>query len=253
MISPNGVLPVDKPRGWTSHDVVAVARGALGTTRIGHGGTLDPLATGVLPLLLGPATKFADRLHTASKAYAGLVVFGTETETDDAEGSATRSADPPSLDAAALERMLEEFRGEIAQVPPSYAAVKVRGRHAYARARAGEQFALAPRRVRIERLAVATWDTPLLRLLVVCSTGTYIRSIARDLGRAAGSAAHLGGLRRLAVGGLAAADALTVEDLRRGTPSALRGLRAADDRILELEPRLLADPADSILADWGLT
>ena len=246
-----GVLPVDKPSGWTSHDVVAIARGALGISRIGHGGTLDPLATGVLPLLVGRATKFADRLHTAAKAYAGKVTFGSETETDDAEGSVTRSAEPPALDAAAIDRLLESFRGEIAQVPPSYAAVKVGGRHAYARARAGERFTLAPRNVRIDRISVASWEPPVLRLLVVCSTGTYIRSIARDLGRAAGSAAHLGGLRRLAVGGLGAAEALPLEELRRGTTAALGALRAADDRILVLEPRLLADPADAILAEWG--
>ncbi|MEA2662972.1 MAG: tRNA pseudouridine55 synthase [Chloroflexota bacterium] len=248
--TPNGVLPIDKPLGWTSFDVVAVARGALGAKRVGHGGTLDPLATGVLPLLVGSATKFADRLHTAPKVYAALVTFGTETTTDDREGATTRTADVPELTLEALDGALEAFRGEIAQVPPAFAAVKVNGRRAYARARGGETVELNARTVTIERLAVASWEPPALRLLVVCSTGTYIRSLARDLGRATGSAAHLGGLRRLAVGALALDDAITVEALR-GTPDALTRLRDADDRILPLAERFRVAPAAELLASWG--
>jgi len=247
--TPNGVLPIDKPLGWTSFDVVAVARGALGAKRVGHGGTLDPLATGVLPLLVGTATKFADRLHTAPKVYAALVTFGSETATDDREGSTTREAPVPALSAAALDAALAPFRGRIAQVPPAFAAVKVDGRRAYARARSGETMELVARTVTIERLAIAGWEPPALRLLVVCSTGTYIRSLARDLGRAFGSAAHLGGLRRLAVGALTVDDALTVEALR-GTPDAAR-LREADDRILPLADRFREEPAAAVLASWG--
>jgi tRNA pseudouridine55 synthase len=247
--TPNGVLPIDKPLGWTSFDVVAVARGALGAKRVGHGGTLDPLATGVLPLLVGTATKFADRLHTAPKVYAALVTFGNETATDDREGSPTREAPVPALSAAAWDATLAPFRGPIAQVPPAFAAVKVDGRRAYARARSGETVELPARTVTIERLAIASWEPPGLRLLVVCSTGTYIRSLARDLGRAVGSAAHLGGLRRLAVGALTVDDALTVEALR-GTPHAAR-LREADDRILPLADRFREEPAAALLASWG--
>ena len=247
--TPNGVLPIDKPLGWTSFDVVAVARGALGAKRVGHGGTLDPLATGVLPLLVGTATKFADRLHTAPKVYAALVTFGSETTTDDREGSTTRETPVPALSAAAWDVTLAPFRGPIAQVPPAFAAVKVDGRRAYARARSGEALELPARTVTIERLAIASWEPPGLRLLVVCSTGTYIRSLARDLGRAVGSAAHLGGLRRLAVGALTVDDALTVEALR-GTPHAAR-LREADDRILPLADRFREEPAAALLASWG--
>jgi tRNA pseudouridine55 synthase len=247
--APNGVLPIDKPLGWTSFDVVAVARRSLGAKRVGHGGTLDPLATGVLPLLVGTATKFADRLHTASKVYAAIVTFGSETATDDREGAATRGADPPALSLEALDQALAPFRGELAQVPPAYAAVKVDGRRAYARARGGEIVELAARSVRVERLAIASWDPPTLRLLVVCSTGTYIRSLARDIGRALGSAAHLGGLRRLAVGALTIDDALSVEALR-GAPDAAR-LREADDRILPLAARFREAPAAELLATWG--
>jgi len=248
-VTPSGVLPIDKPLGWTSFDVVAVARRALAAKRVGHGGTLDPLATGLLPLLVGSATKFADRLHTASKVYAALVTFGLETVTDDREGAATREADVPGLSRVELDALLDAFRGPQVQVPPAYAAVKVEGRRAYARARSGETVELAARTITVERLAIATWEPPDLRLLVVCSTGTYIRSLARDIGRAAGSAAHLGGLRRLAVGALSADDAQTVESLR-GTPDAAR-LVEADDRILPLAERYREAPAAELMATWG--
>jgi len=173
--TPDGVLPIDKPLGWTSFDVVAVARGVLGVKRIGHGGTLDPLATVLLPLLVGSATKFADRLHTASKVYAALVTFGSETTTDDREGRSVRDAEVPTLSEAELDATLSAFRGEIAQVPPSFAAVKVDGRRAYSRARGGETMTLNARPVTIERLDIGSWEPPALRLIVVCSTGTYIR------------------------------------------------------------------------------
>jgi tRNA pseudouridine55 synthase len=247
--TPSGVLPIDKPLGWTSFDVVAVARRSLGAKRVGHGGTLDPLATGVLPLLVGSATKFADRLHTASKVYAALLTFGRETATDDREGAATREAEPPAVSREELDVILEAFRGPQAQVPPAYAAVKVDGRRAYARARSGETLELAARTVTVERLAIASWKPPDLRLLVVCSTGTYIRSLARDIGRATGSAAHLGGLRRLAVGALTLDDAQSVE-LLRGTPDAAR-LIDADDRILPLAERFREAPAAELMATWG--
>ncbi len=248
--APNGVLPIDKPSGWTSFDVVAVARRVIGAKRVGHGGTLDPLATGLLPLLVGTATKFADTLHTAPKVYAALVTFGHETATDDREGAPTRTAGIPTLTVDALEGALTPFRGEISQVPPNYAAVKVDGRRAYSRARSGETFTLAARTVTIERLDIASWEPPYLRLLVVCSTGTYIRSLAKDIGLALGSAAHLGGLRRLAVGGLAVDEAITVEALR-GTPPADIVLKDADERILPLAERFRTAPAETILADWG--
>lgn len=249
-IAPAGVLAVDKPLGWTSFDVVAVARRSIGAKRVGHGGTLDPLASGVLPILVGPATKFADRLHTAAKVYAALVRFGSETATDDREGAVTREAPVPLLSLEAWDAALEPFRGEIAQVPPAYAAVKVDGQRAYDRARRGEVMELSARPVTIERLAIATWEPPDLRLLVVCSTGTYIRSLARDIGRAVGSAAHLGGLRRLAVGALTVDDAISVDTLR-GTAAARDRLVAADDRILPLAEWFRVAPAAELLADWG--
>lgn len=245
---PSGVLAIDKPGGWTSHDVVAVARRTLGIRRIGHGGTLDPAATGVLPLLVGPATTFVERLHGAPKVYAARVRFGAETATDDAVGAVTREAPAPAtIDDAEL----DAFRGAIEQVPPDYAAIKVGGRVAYRSARAGQALALAARRVTVERLAVASWRSPDLRLLLVVSSGTYVRAIARDLGRALGSAAHLGALRRLAVGALDAAGSLGIETLRAmPAADAIRGLRPVDEGLLALPDGYRTEDADMILAGW---
>jgi len=244
---PSGVLAVDKPEGWTSHDVVAVVRGVLGTKRVGHGGTLDPQASGLLPVVVGTATKFADRIHEATKVYDALVRFGAETATDDREGAVTREGIVPSLAAETIEPGLAALRGVISQVPPQYAALKVGGRTAYARARSGETVALAARSVQVLRLDVIEISPPDLRLLVVCSSGTYVRAIARDLGRSLGSAAHLAALRRLAVGALEARDALTPEQLRARGPQARGLLRAANEDLLTLDPRFLERSAATIV------
>jgi tRNA pseudouridine55 synthase len=245
------VIAIDKPLGWTSHDVVAAMRGVLGVRRIGHGGTLDPFATGVLPVLVGPATRYVDRLHSASKVYAALVRFGSETTTDDREGEIRREGPVPELDADALDAALAPFRGEILQVPPDRSAVKTGGRRAYAVARAGGIPLLGPRSVRVDRLAIASWCPPALRLVIVCGSGTYIRSLARDIARALGSAAHLGALRRLAVGALEADEAADLGRLRAaGAVEAAALLRPADDRLLELDERYLRAPAEDLLDGW---
>ena len=250
--APAGVLPIDKPLGWTSHDVVAVVRSVVGIRRVGHGGTLDPLATGLLPILIGTATKFADRLHTAPKVYAALLRFGHETTTDDREGAPTREAPAPAIDANAMDAALASFRGRITQIPPDYAAVKVGGRPAYARARAGETVTLTARAITIHRLAVGRWTGTDLELLIVCSTGTYVRSLARDIGRAVGSAAHLAALRRLAVGALEAQDAIGIGSLRAGDAAAAIGrILPADDRLLGLAARYADDPVDGLLGGRG--
>jgi tRNA pseudouridine55 synthase len=241
------VLAIDKPEGWTSHDIVAVVRGVLGTTQVGHGGTLDPQATGLLPVLVGTATKFADRIHEATKVYDALVRFGTETATDDREGAVTREADVPLLAAGAIEPALEALRGVIMQIPPQYAALKVGGRTAYSRARGGETVALAARTVQVFRLDMIDISSPDLRLLVVCSSGTYVRSIARDLGRALGSAAYLAALRRLAVGALEARDALTPDQLRARGRAGTALLRPANEDLLTLDPRFLHVSAATIV------
>ena len=240
------MLAIDKPEGWTSHDVVAVVRGVLGTRRVGHGGTLDPQASGLLPVLVGTATKFADRIHEATKVYDAVVRFGAETATDDREGAVTREAAVPVL-TESIEPALVTLRGVITQVPPQYAAVKVAGRTAYARARGGETVELAARSVQDFRLDVISIAAPDLRLLVVCSSGTYVRAIARDLGRALGSAAHLAALRRLAVGALEARDALTPDQLRARGPQAKALVRPANEDLLTLDPRFLEASAATIV------
>lgn len=213
---------------------------------MGHGGTLDPLATGMLPILVGPATRFVERLHTAPKVYVARIRFGAETATDDAEGAVTRSAAAP--DPARVEAALDTFRGVIQQRPPAYAAVKVDGRRAYDRARAGETVELAAREVQVFRIEMTDWAEDVARLIVVCSAGTYIRSIARDLGRATGSAAHLAGLRRAAVGALDVRDAVGIEELRRsGREAALARLRPTTDALLVLDRRYLDAPARDLV------
>lgn len=240
------MLAIDKPEGWTSHDVVAVVRGVLGTRRVGHGGTLDPQASGLLPVLVGTATKFADRIHEATKVYDAVVRFGAETATDDREGAVTREAAVPAL-TESIESALAALRGVITQVPPQYAALKVAGRPAHARARGGETVALAARSVQVFRLDVIEIASPDLRLLVVCSSGTYVRAIARDLGRALGSAAHLAALRRLAVGALEARDALTPDQLRARGAQAKALVRPANEDLLTLDPRFMRASAATIV------
>jgi tRNA pseudouridine55 synthase len=221
--------------------------------RVGHGGTLDPLATGLLALLVGETTRATERLHTAPKVYDALVRFGSETATDDREGTTTRSAAAPT-EASRVAEALAPFRGAIQQVPPAYAAVKVRGRTAYSRARSGETVELAARVVQLHRLEMTEWDPPDARLLIVCSSGTYVRSIARDLGRALGSAAHLAALRRLAIGALDIADAIGIESLRAsGRDAAVARLRAMDDSILALPRRYLEVSAARLVGAGGRT
>jgi tRNA pseudouridine55 synthase len=246
----SGVLAVDKPSGWTSFDVVAVVRKAVGVKRVGHGGTLDPLATGLLPVLIGSATRFAERLHDASKVYAALVLFGRETTTDDAEGATRREATVPEIDLDALDAVLAAFRGEILQSPPAFSAVKIAGRRAYRAARAGEDLVIEARPVRIERLEAVSWRAPALRLLIVCGSGTYVRSLARDIGRACGSAAHLGGLRRLAVGSLTVDDALDPGNIRAAADRISERLHPADDRLLALDDRYRTARVEELLGTW---
>lgn len=207
-LPPDGLLLVDKPEGWTSHDVVAFMRALLGTRRVGHGGTLDPLATGLLVLLYGRATRLAEHVHASAKSYLAEIVLGHETATDDREGAPTVSAEVPELDDASVRGVLASFRGPREQVPPTYSAIQVRGQRAYAKARRGEQVTLAPRRIEIHDLVLVERGERCLHVLVTCSAGTYVRALARDVGRALGTRAHLGALRRIASGALFVDDAV---------------------------------------------
>ena len=179
--------------------------------------------------------------------------FGAETATDDREGETTRSAAAPS-GASDIEASLVPLRGAIWQIPPAYAAVKVGGRTAYSRARAGETVELAAREVQVHRLEMTDWNPPDVRLLIVCCSGTYVRSIARDLGRALGSAAHLAALRRLAIGAIDVADAVGIETLRTaGRDAAVARLRVMDESTLALPRRYLEESAGKIVGAGGRT
>lgn len=204
-------------------------------------------------MLVGETTRSTERLHTAPKVYDSLVRFGSETATDDREGQTTRSAAPPTARSSVAEA-LGALRGAIQQVPPAYAAVKVGGRTAYSRARSGEIVALAAREVQVHRIEMTEWDPPDVRLLIVCSSGTYVRSIARDLGRSLGSAAHLAALRRLAIGALDVADAIGIDALRAtGRATALARLRVMNDETIVLPRRYLDEAADRLVSAGGHT
>jgi len=224
------VLVVAKPAGPTSHDVVALVRRLSGTRRVGHGGTLDPFASGVLPLFLGVATRLVEYHLTDTKSYRATVCFGASSSTDDLEGELV-PIDGPVVSLAAAETALTGFRGEIEQRPPAYSAVKVAGRRAYALARAGATVELAARRVRIDRLEIVSWDDsdpvrPVAVLEVDCSAGTYVRSLARDLGAAVGSGAYLGALVRTASGPFALDGAVPLDDMRAAAASGQEALQA---------------------------
>ena len=223
-ISPDALLLVDKPAGITSHDVVALARRALGTRKIGHGGTLDPFATGLLLIMVGRGTRLLQFVPAEPKVYDATIRFGTETDTDDRTGIATRVGPPP--DPASVHAAITALTGDLLQLPPAYSAKHVAGERAYALARRGERPQLAAAKVRVDAWERVTIEADLLRARISCGTGTYIRSLARDLGRALGSAAHLEALRRVRVGRFAVEDANSLDDLRGGAP-AYQGLLEA--------------------------
>lgn len=209
------VLPVDKPEGPTSHDVVMWARRSLGVRRIGHTGTLDPFASGLLLLCLGPATRLAEYLTGLDKEYVADVLLGVTTGTLDRDGEVLeRRTLPGSLDEALVGEALGRFLGEIDQIPPQFSAKKVDGERMYRRARRGEITELPPVRVSVRELEMVEFDLPRIRLRVVCSSGTYIRALARDIGEVLGVGAHLDDLRRTAVGAFRVEGAVGGEMLR---------------------------------------
>ncbi|MDH3271918.1 MAG: tRNA pseudouridine(55) synthase TruB [Gemmatimonadota bacterium] len=210
------VLPVDKPEGPTSHDVVAAARMALGTRRVGHTGTLDPFASGLLILCVGKATRLAEYLSGLDKEYVAEARLGVGTDTLDREGEVVDEDDVwATLTRERIEEALASLSGDIAQVPPQFSAKKIDGEAMHRRARRGERVELAPVQLTIHSLELEKLDLPVLRFRVVCSTGTYVRALARDLGWALGTAAHLTALRRTRVGGFDVESAVPVDDLGR--------------------------------------
>ncbi len=211
---PDGVAVVDKPAGWTSHDVVAKARGLLGTRRVGHSGTLDPDATGVLVLGVGRATRLLTYLSGLDKRYTGEVVLGVATTTLDVSGEVTGTWDMAGVDLAAVRRTAAGLTGAIDQVPPMVSAKKVDGRRLHELAREGVEVERAPVPVRVDRFAVGEPIAPgVFPVEVACSSGTYVRSLAADLGAALGGGAHLRNLRRLAVGPFPIDEAVPLAEL----------------------------------------
>lgn len=232
----HGILVINKEVGWTSHDVVARVRRITGERKVGHTGTLDPAATGVLPVCLGAATKVIEYLQDAGKTYYAEITLGLTTDTDDQDGRLIAEAPVPPLSSTDLEPFLQAFRGPIAQVPPAYAAIKQDGRKLYELARAGIAVERPPRQVTIHQLVLLDWQPPLLQLLIDCSKGTYIRAIARDLGLALGCGAHLSRLARLRSGPFYLDQSLTLDAL-------------ADDFTTVAWPELALHP-DTALLDW---
>ena len=223
-----GILKVDKPGGMTSHDVVQTVRRRMGQREVGHTGTLDPMATGLLVLTLGKATRLGRFLEAAEKAYTGTVVFGQATDTYDAEGVVLREVDVPPMEAEKVAAVVASFRGPLEQRVPAFSAVKVGGERLHAKARRGDAVELPIRQITIHDIRMTAWSSPRLDIEVVCSKGTYIRTLATQIGDALSLPAHLGRLRRVRVGphgvGQAVApDACGPEDLI-GMANALRHL-----------------------------
>lgn len=223
-ISTDAFLLVDKPAGMSSHDVVALARRALGTRKVGHGGTLDPFATGLLVILAGRGTRLLQFVPSEPKIYEATIAFGAETDSDDLTGAVVREAARPSV--AAVLAAIPALTGDLDQLPPAYSAKHVGGERAYEVARRGEAPALVTSRVHVDAWEVLEASPEALRARISCGTGTYIRSLARDLGRAVGSAAHLAALRRVQVGPFDVNDANDIEALRSGALK-VRDLRDA--------------------------
>jgi tRNA pseudouridine55 synthase len=196
----SGALIVDKPPGITSHGVIARLRHCLPGVKMGHGGTLDPMATGVLPIFLNRATRLAQFFLHSDKEYAGVIRFGWATDTNDREGKPLAAPRPAAFDRQALEEWIDRFRGEITQAPPAYSAVKWQGRPLYHYARQGKTAPRRERRIRVDALELLAWEPPDLHFRLACSGGTYVRTIAHELGELAGCGAHLHALRRTRLG-----------------------------------------------------
>ncbi len=253
----DGILNINKPTGMTSHDVVAKVRKLLKQKRVGHAGTLDPAASGVLPICVGQATRVAEYLSESGKAYQATIVFGAVTDTYDSEGSIVRTASTQDLTLSSIEALLPAMLGEQMQVPPRYSAIKLQGQPAYKRARAGEEVAMEARPITIYQLAIIDWQPsqpPTLTLAIECSKGTYIRSLAYDLGEKAGCGAYLGGLVRARSGPFLLSESIALEQLAEAAAQGTieRFLYPAD-KAIEQYPALMLDEAATVRVKHGNT
>src|SRR5579859_1321125 len=253
----DGILNINKPTGMTSHDVVAKVRKLLKQRRVGHAGTLDPAASGVLPICVGQATRVAEYLSESGKAYRATIILGVVTDTYDSEGIIIRTASTNGLTRATIEAILPAMLGDQMQVPPRYSAIKLQGQPAYKRARAGEDVALEARPITIYQLAILDWQpspTPTLTLAVECSKGTYIRSLAYDLGEKLGCGAYLGALIRTRSGPFALSESITLERLTTAVEQGTieRFLYPAD-KAVEQYPALMLDETTAERVKHGNT
>ncbi len=208
-----GVLLVNKPDGMTSHDVVSRVRRKFNTKRVGHAGTLDPLATGVLVVLVGKATKLSNNFVTFDKAYKSTMIFGRSTDTADTEGKLLAEKPYDHVTRGDLDKVIESFRGEIDQLPPMFSAVKHKGKKLYEYARKGIVVEREPRRITVHQLEILKFDPPYVEFYVECSKGTYIRQLASDIGDKLGCGACISKIERTRVGEFRIEDAVTIEDM----------------------------------------
>lgn len=251
--SVDGVLLLDKPAGITSHSAVQRVRRLLGARKCGHTGTLDPLATGLLPVCLGEATKFSHALLDADKTYRATIRLGMTTTTGDLEGEKTSEV-AVTVDETQIGAVLSRFVGEISQVPPMYSAIKRGGQPLYKLARAGREVPRAPRRIMIRELKVIRLAPPDLEVSVTCSKGTYVRVLAEDIGRELGCGGCLAGLRRTAVRELSsAANMVTLEDLEAMTLEQRDALLLPEDALLAALPSLHLEAGDAARLAHGQT
>ncbi len=209
----HGLLIIDKPAGWTSHDVVGRVRRLLGQRSVGHAGTLDPAATGVLPVAVGSALRAIEFLADASKSYRAEITFGLSTDALDIDGRLTQTCTVPIMDVPAIDALLTSFLGPGEQIPPVFSAIKIDGTPLYERARRGERIEPPKRPITIHRLEVLEWASPVLTVDIDCSKGFYVRSFARDLGERAGTCGYLSNLIRTRVGAFDLCDAWTLKEL----------------------------------------
>lgn len=238
----DGILNIHKATGMTSHDVVARIRKLLKQKRVGHAGTLDPAASGVLPICVGQGTRVAEYLSESGKAYQAEIRFGIVTDTYDAEGTVLRTQDTSTLTLAKIEELLSQFLGPQMQMPPQYSAIKLQGQPAYKRIRAGEEVTLTARPITFYQLRVLDWQAPRLTLAVECSKGTYIRSLAYDLGERLGYGAHLSALIRTRSGPFVLSESVTLDQIAQAVENnTVDQLLTSADTVLQHYPALHLD------------
>ncbi|MEI9979498.1 MAG: tRNA pseudouridine(55) synthase TruB [Edaphobacter sp.] len=237
----NGLLVLDKPAGITSHDVVAIVRRATGEKSIGHLGTLDPMATGVLPLLLGKYTRLAQFFNQSDKHYTGHIRFGFATDTFDAEGTPSTTPQPLTRSLDELRTLSQKFHGELDQLPPIFSAKKINGTPAHKLARAGAEVPVKPARITIHDFQLTSLDHDTAAFTMSVSAGGYVRSVAHELGQLAGCGAHLSSLRRTLAGPFTLAHAITIDQLKASTPEELESLLPHPRTLLPEMPSVTVD------------